>query len=436
MNNLTVAAAVALALGAASAAQADSCAAPTSALYVAGSSAAKGSISTALKTDLFGTEYAFSSTNGDFEAFCGDVSASGATNSGLTQGTTAVVYYRAEGGSVVGALPIVSGNAVNFLDLSGTNCLTANPLTTGTSASNGTTDTWGGCVTTHGVEMGITDLEPGVFLASAGNYPTAYSTTVFGSANPSQLAGLSTVPLFQQVFGIFVNTQGINGGSTGQALNLSKEVVADILTGKYKNWNKVPTPSGGVVSSTSQAITIENREAGSGTRTGASLYFLGQECTNKPLPLKDPGPDYYATGDVLKQAAGVAGSITYASIDNVTKQPNLTLISLSGLSPNTLLAATGQYDWWYEATAVPGNTTGTSGGITTPGGQSIYSFLTGGELQNLTTAPHAVDINVIPGAGTNVGTVPLLSSASGTTVIYVNPFTRGGNSCSPPVSTN
>src|ERR1700733_8756130 len=212
MRNLTVATAVALALGAASAAHADSCAAPTYALYVAGSSAAKPAFQTALANDLFSSESSFSSSNGDFEAFCGPISASGATNTGLTAGSIATVYYRAEGGSVVGALPVVSGNAVNFLDLSGPGCLTANPVTTGTSAANGTTDSWGGCVTQHGVELGVTDLEPSVFLASAKNYPTAYSTAVFGTASPAQLTGLASgsIPLFQQVFGIFVNTSGIN----------------------------------------------------------------------------------------------------------------------------------------------------------------------------------------------------------------------------------
>jgi PBP superfamily domain len=440
MNNLTVAAAVALALGAASAAQAaGTCASPDFALYVAGSSAAKPAFQTALAADLFSSETSFSSTNGDFEAFCGPISSTGQTKTGLTAGSIATVYYRAEGGSVVGALPVVSGKAVNFLDLSGPGCLTTNPVTTGTSAANGTTDSWGGCVTQHGVELGVTDLEPSVFLASAKNYPTAYSTAVFGSASPAQLTLLASgsIPLFQQVFGIFVNTSGINGGAVGQSINLSRETVAQVLTGHYTDWSKVPSASGGAVSSSSQTIAIKNREAGSGTRTGASLYFLGQECTTTPIPLKDGAAsnDSYATSDVLKAAASVPGSITYASIDNVTKQSNLSLVSLSGVAPSNLAAASGQYDYWYEATAVNGNTSGNSGGITTTGGAAIASFLTGGELQALATAPHAIDINVIPGRGGNVAAVPITSSA-GSATIYLNPFTRSGNSCNIPAEQN
>jgi hypothetical protein len=440
MNNLTVAAAVAVALGAASAAQAaGTCAAPDYALYVAGSSAAKPAFQTALANNLFSSESSYSSTNGDFEAFCGPISSTGATKTGLTAGSVAIIFYRAEGGSVVGALPIVSGNAIKFLDLTGSGCNVTNPVTTGSSAANGTTDSWGGCVTSHGVELGVTDLEPSVFLASAKNYPTAYSTAVFGTASPAQLATLATgsIPLFQQVFGIFVNTSGINGGAVGQSINLSKETVAQILTGHYTDWSAVPSASGGAVSSTSQAIAIKNREAGSGTRTGASLYFLGQECTTAPIALKDGAAsnDSYATSDVLKAAASVPGSITYASIDNNGKQSNLSMVSLSGVAPSNLNAATGQYDYWYEATAVNGNTTGNSGGVTTTGGAALASFLTGGELQALATAPHALDINVIPGQGGNVAAVPLTSSA-GTQTIYVNPFTRGGNSCNIPNEQN
>jgi hypothetical protein len=447
MNNLSIAAAVALALGTASAAQAvGTCDVPDYALYIGGSSAAKSSVSTALNANLFtaGTTSSYSSTNGDFEAFCGAISAAGATATGLTQSSIATVYYRAEGGSVVGALPIASGVALNYLDLHGTvgtvPCLTTQSVT-GSSGSNGTTDSWTGCVTTHGTELGITDLEPTVFQATAGNYPTAYSTAIFGTATPAQLATLAgaSIPLFQQVFGIFVNTSGINGGNVGQPMNLSKETIAEILSFKYKNWSAVPTAAGGQVSSTSQTIVIKNREAGSGTRTSATLYFLGQECTTQPLALRDPAAtsslDGYATSDVLKQAASTAGSITYASIDNASKQSNLTIVSLSGVVPSNLNAATGQYDYWYEATALLGNTTGTTGGITTAGGSAIASYLTGGILQALGTAPHAADINVIPGRGGNVGVVPLTSSA-GTATIYINPFTRGGNSCSPPAEQN
>jgi ABC-type phosphate transport system substrate-binding protein len=454
MNNYTVAAAVALALGTATAAHSQSCPTATYTLYVAGSSAAKPAFQAALGTDLFASQTSYSSSNGDFEAFCGPLSQNGANNTGLTAGNITTVYYRAEGGSVVGALPIVSGNPVKFLDFAGSGCgsptggngTTGTPYvisTSGTSATNGTADSWGGCVTTHGVELGVTDLEPSVFYSSGvvKNYPTAYNPSVFGTASQSQLATLASgaYPLFQQVFGIFVN-QG-NFSAPTSTLNLSKETVAQILTGNYSDWSKVPSASGAPVSSGSAGITVVNREPGSGTRTGATLYFLEQECSSYALKLKDPASatDYYSTQDVLTQANSTPGAITYASIDNASKTyaSNLTLVQLSGVTPSNLNAATGQYDFWFEATAIQGT-------VTSNGGQAISDFLVtasdsgthpNAELAALATAPHAVDILAIPGVAGNTAGVPLTSSA-GAHTIYINPFTRGGHSCAIPNELN
>jgi hypothetical protein len=429
MNNLKVAAAVALAIGSVSAAHANptaaQCGAPGALLYVAGSSAAQAAFSTALATDLFGGTAnlnTFSGTNGNFKAYCG--SAVSGNTAGITAGTVVTVHYRAEGGSVVGALPIVSGRPIKFLDLTNAACQIASPVVNGTSATVGTTDGWTGCLTTHAVEMGVTDLEPTVFVPP--NYPSAYSATVFGSANATQLAGLTSTKLFQQVFGLYVNTSGINGGGTGQALNLSKETVATILSGNYTDWSQVPSGTGtGMVSSVPATITLINREAGSGTRTGASIYFLNTNCSSSTLTLSDPTPlaDGYATGDVLASAASIPGAITYASIDNASKA-NMTNVTLSGVTPSNLAAANGQYDWWYEATAQRGN-------ITSTGGVGIYNWLVGGELAAHATAPHTAQINVIPSFAGN-GTALAADTLGGKT-IYTNPFTRGGKSCKLPV---
>jgi hypothetical protein len=431
--NLKIAAAVAVAIAGHSVAEASptvaACAGAGAKLYVAGSSAAQPSFATALANDLFDStgETTISATNGNFKAYCGVAKAG--NGAGIATGTITTVYYRGEGGSVVGALPVVSGKSIKMLDISTAACQVAAPATTGTSLSVGTTDGWGGCVTTHAVEMGVTDLEPTVFVPP--NYPSAYSVAVFGTANKAQLAGLTSTPLFQQVFGLYVNTSGINGGAAGQAINLTRETVANILEGNYVDWNAVPTATGGAVSSTSQAITIVNREAGSGTRTGASIYFLGTNCSLSPGALSDPNPatDGFATGDVLATAALTPGSVTYASIDN--SNPTLSIASLSGVAPSNLAATSGQYDWWFEATAQKGT-------ITSPNGTAIYNFLVGGELANVATAPHAVDVLAIPNVGTNVANVPATATASvvGGKTIYINPFSKGGNSCSIPAEAN
>jgi hypothetical protein len=288
--------------------------------------------------------------------------------------------------------------------------------------------------------MGVTDVEPTAFTVAAGNYPTAYSTAVFGPT-VNNFGVLTTTPLFQQVFGIAVNTSGINGGATGQAINLSKETVTNILAGNYTDWSAVPSASGGQVSNVSAPITVINREAGSGTRTGASIYFLGQECTTLPLTLADnlatsvsPNTvDFYATSDELKAASTVPGSISYASIDNLepngTKYPNLTMASLSGVTPTNLAAASGQYDFWFEAQAVAGNQGST-------GAAALYTWFTTSELINVATAPHAADILAIPNIGTNTPAVPIVASTVSGKTIYVNPFSRLNNSCNFPVEQN
>ncbi len=425
--NLKIAAAVAVAIGGHTLAEAAptvaQCAAATAKLYIAGSSAAQPSFATALAADLFDAtgETTISATNGNFKAYCG--AAKAGNGAGIATGAITTVYYRGEGGSVVGALPIVSGKAIKFLDISTAGCQVAAPVTTGTSATVGTTDGWGGCVTNHAVEMGVTDLEPSVF--SPPNYPSAYSVAVFGTASKTQLANLNAIPLFGQVFALYVNTNTLNGGGVGQAINLTRETAANILAGNYTDWSAVPSANGGAVSSTSVPITLVNREAGSGTRTGATIYFLGTNCTSFPATLLDPNPlnDGYATGDVLSSAAGTAGAVTYASIDN--NNANLSKASLSGVAPSNLAASSGQYDWWFEDTAQRAAT------IASPSGVALFNWLTGGELQAIATAPHADDVLAIPNVGGNVATVPASATASTLNghTIYVNPFSKGGNSC-------
>src|SRR5579863_9635253 len=109
-RNLQIAAAVAVAIGGQSVAHAAAatpaqCAAATSTLYVAGSSAAQPSFATALASDLFDSngETTISATggNGNFKAYCGFAKAGNGAS--VPTGTVATVYYRAEGGSVVGA---------------------------------------------------------------------------------------------------------------------------------------------------------------------------------------------------------------------------------------------------------------------------------------------------------------------------------------------
>jgi hypothetical protein len=404
------------------------CKSPNNILYVAGSSAAQNAFGNALNTDLLGGgAITFSASNGNFKAYCG-ISANAAV---VPVGNVVVVHYRAEGGSVVGALPIagsatgappLGATTIKFLDLTNAAVTTTAVATTGTSAANGITDSWGGPLTGHTVEVGVTDVEPGQFIGK--NYPSTYNTANFGTATPANLGALTKTVLFDQVFGLFVNTSGLSGGGTGQTINLTRSTVANILTGLYTDWSQVPTGTAGtaVVSSTPAAITLVNREPGSGTRTGASIYFLGYNCDQSATPIAETGAaDGFATADVLATATATPGSITYASIDNAGKA-NLSTVQLNGVAPSNAAVISGSYDWWYEAQLIKGVSINSTG-------SAIYTFLTT-ELSNVNTAPHVVDILAVPKAF--APGVPAANTAEPGAPIYVNPFTRLNNSCHYP----
>jgi hypothetical protein len=445
---------------------------PTFSLIVAGSSAAQSSIATAVENDLCGgvanttviQSNATTNANKNFFAYsCTTATAV----TGIPQGTLITVYYRSEGGSVMGAMPIATGTNILHLNLGDSSCAVSGAVgtctVTGVTATNGSSDSWAGAVTEGPVQLGVTDVEPGQLISA--DYPTNY--TVFPTATPAQLAALPKVRAVQQVFGLAVNTSGLTLSTAG-TVNLSRESAANILLGHYTDWSAVPDALNGnkAVTTSAAAIIKIDREPGSGTRTAANLYFMNYGCgsaqsivnsnptanpkviqgnfvqTNGTVylvnsPPGSPLPEQmnYATGDELALANSNPGAIAYASIDNLlppknTAYTNLTLATIGGVAPSTLTAASGAYDFWYEATLVPGTTS-------TGNGSSQLSTFLQSDIPKLATAPIAADINVIPGVGGNSASVPTLKSASsGTTTIYVNPYSRGGNSCNAPSETN
>jgi hypothetical protein len=418
-------------------------AAPAVSLNIAGSSAAAAGVSTAIQTTLCGgaANTLISSSHGGSSNFlansCFTATAISGTP-GIPAGTLVTIYYRTEGGSVVGALPVVSGKQIKRLNLADTaNCTqTSNTVSctvNGVLTTTGTVDTWSGAVINDTVQLGVTDVEPGQLTGL--DYPSDYSTTAFGAATPAQLKGLPTVRLFQQIFGLVVN----KSGQTFSTVNLTKESAANILTGNYSDWAHVPDAiTGNPISSASSAITRVDREPGSGTRTSANIYFLDYQCGSTTGIQNNPGEVMnFSTGDELTFANSHPGAIAYASIDQIlnpangTKFTNLVLATINGVTPSTLAAATGMYDYWFEATLVPNPAVGVN---TTTG--NLSSFLQA-QLPKLTVAPSIPDVNVIPNLAGNVATVPLTSNGkAGTLTVYVNPYTRGSNSCNVPSETN
>jgi hypothetical protein len=421
-------------------------AATTNVLYVSGSSAAKNALLGAIENDMCGgaANALIASSTGNTNFFA--VSCTPAASTGITGANgTAVftVYYRAEGGSVVGALPLVSGSSIAQLNLNSAGTLTGNALAipvTGSSASNGTTDTFTSLINGVATQLprqksglGVTDVEPAAFVGD--NYPSAYSTSVYGTASASQLANLTSASVFQQVFGIFVNKTGLN-----TPICLSSWAVASLLDSEITDWSKVEDcATHTAVASGSVPVTIVNREAGSGSRAATSIFWLNDLCDPNAVGVEeDQVTDYFSTGNVLAAAATTNGAVTYASIDNDGAQANLVLASIDGVAPTNLAAAQGQYKWWVESSLV--TPTYSIPAVAT----SIANFLVT-DLQNGNTAPHSSQINLIPGSGSNTTAAIPASTTANTcsnatcsvktaTAIYVNPFTKLGHSCQIPTS--
>ena len=387
--------------------------ASTNNVYIAGSSAAKNAVLGALETNVCGgagNAFIFNSAGNTnfFAVSCVPVTAVGAKQAGVYN-----FFYRDEGGSVVGMLPIVNTKAINQLALTagtigGCSASPCSITVTGTSSTNGVTDTFGpaGTVAKQFVDIGIADVEPAALIGN--NYPTPYSTTVWGPVNPTGLVNLPATQLFGEVYALMVNE-----GSTiftENPLNLSVQTAQQILTHKIRDWSLVTDINGNAVTNGPLAITIINREKGSGSRTATDLLIAGDVCTTGGASLFDPGganpTDFFSTGDVLTAVGGVQGGITYATIDQ-TLPTGVTKVSLNGVTPSNLNAATGAYPFWVEATFVINPSS--------PADQTVMAFIASA-LQTEATAPHLADILAIPGvpsgSGANVAHSVVANSSS------------------------
>jgi hypothetical protein len=337
VRNLTVAAAVAAALasGAAMAGQPTpaQAAAPTVGLYVSGSSAAKNAILGALENgaSFCGGSFSLFSSTGDTNFFA--VSCTPAASTGLpsANGTNVfTIWYRDEGGSVTGALPLVSGSQINQLSLAGATGSAGSytVAVAGSSGINGVDDSFASGVFKAPVQMGITDVEPGALTGA--NYPSAYKSSVYGKATASQLAGLTQTPIFDQVFGVFVNTNSTafstaekaGQGTATASLNLGRDTIGAILQGNIANWNDAPDTGGNAVTSSSLAITNRVRAAAR-QRTSSSRVTTAAPwrrpplrnpraarptssrratCSRRPTPYRAPSP----TRQLTMQAAAAS----------------------------------------------------------------------------------------------------------------------------------
>jgi len=206
--------------------------APAASLVIAGSSAAQAGVTQAITNDLCGG--AANTLNLKSSGGSGNFLATSCFTAiaipNLAANTLVTVYYRTEGGSVVGALPIVTNKQIKRLNIAG--CTTSGGTNTctvnGVTSQTGTTDAWTGAVVADTVQLGVTDVEPALLIAN--DFPSNYSAAAFGTATPAQMKALPTVRLYDQVFGLVVN----KSGQTFSQVNLSRESAANIILGNYQ----------------------------------------------------------------------------------------------------------------------------------------------------------------------------------------------------------
>ena len=406
--------------------------APAASLVIAGSSAAQAGVTQAITNDLCGG--AANTLNLKSSGGSGNFLATSCFTAiaipNLAANTLVTVYYRTEGGSVVGALPIVTNKQIKRLNIAG--CTTSGGTNTctvnGVTSQTGTTDAWTGAVVADTVQLGVTDVEPSLLVGN--DFPSNYSAAAFGTATPTQMKALPTVRLYDQVFGLVVN----KSGQTFSQVNLTRESAANIILGNYSDWSNVPDAiTGNPTSSAPSEITRINREPGSGTRTSTNVFLLGYHCgssTSMPNPLAGEVLNF-STGEEMTAVNNTPGSVAYASIDQIlnpangTKFTNVILASIDGVAPSNQAAATGRYGWWFEATLVPET------GVT--GGSLALSQYLQTSLPKLANLPAIPSVLAIPGVGGNVPATPLNSNGgAGTAQVFVNPYSRAGNSCSVP----
>ena len=106
----------------------------------------------------------------------------------------------------------------------------------------------------------------------------------------------------------------------------------------------------GFVSAASLPIVICNRDNGSGTRASAAFYFNNYLCGGPGLATTGNLPLNASTGTELTCINANAGSIGYATYRGAANPAGTSLVTVNGNSPSVINAATGQYEFWYEAT--------------------------------------------------------------------------------------
>ena len=163
--------------------------------------------------------------------------------------------------------------------------------------------------------------------------PTGSGTGIESVGNGSCDIGLSSRALKDNETGLVGTTIALDGiavivNADSKVADLSVQQIADIFTGKIKNWSEV----GG----DDLEITCIGREANSGTRDGfesvtdtKDACVLAQELTS--------------TGAVISAVAGNKNAIGYASLSAVEGQSGIKAVTVGGVACSEATVLDGSY---------------------------------------------------------------------------------------------
>lgn len=148
----------------------------------------------------------------------------------------------------------------------------------------------------------------GITAVSEGRCDIGLSSRALTDDEKNQ--GLKETILAYDGIAVVVNTEN-------KVEDLTVEQIADIYTGKIKNWSEVGADKGEIV--------LIGREAGSGTRDGfESITGTEEKCKYKQ--------ELTSTGDVITTVANNPNAIGYASLASVDE--SVKAISVNGVAPS------------------------------------------------------------------------------------------------------
>jgi uncharacterized protein YfiM (DUF2279 family) len=479
-RSLSIAAAVAMALGTGSAYALDFTTsnalanAGTNVLTVAGASAQRTAFLQLMNSDacVGGTldvYRAFPTGNHDFRAYsCTTVSDTGEGSIGEALGvaanTNVLVYYRSEGGSAWGPYSIAQrsvndvtpGNnigpdfaGIKQLNLgTGTTCTNTSTVTTidsvvlrvhdcavaGYVLATDSEPTSPAGLANRQTQLGTADVEPKLFTGT--NNPAATSSKFANvPAVVDRLKALSATasPGFGQVFSIIVNNNGATADSFTDdpgLTNLTAAELTGIFTKSITNWCTIRPGLAGCPSALA-TINIVRREPGSGTQVAAGVEFTRAGCGDAYAFAVDTAPGF-ATDHVIEAgASGVlettVGTTPNAIGINILKTgaaavPNTKTLSINGISPLNTTASDMSYTFAYESTyTLAGNAVLPAGGVPFDLANGFITL-----SQDVNRIPVNTAVFAIPGLADNepgeAGVPNGQPTARGT---------RGGLSCRP-----